>query len=97
MSGWRILAILALVGLAIVVLDRIGLWAEERGWIYWRKRQSKSAAAAFDALNRVYNPAHEYFLEEKEREKILPIEVESGAPPISVPMPDLDAEATKDD
>ena len=31
--------LLALV--ILFLLDRLGLWMERRGWIYWRKRRSK--------------------------------------------------------
>lgn len=30
-----------LVLVALVLLDRLGLWLEGRGWLYWRKRRSK--------------------------------------------------------
>ena len=38
-GGWPALVAVALIGLifAAVLLDRLGLWMEKRGWIYWRK------------------------------------------------------------
>lgn len=35
-----------LVLAALVLLDRLGLWMERRGWIYWRKRRSKGTLGA---------------------------------------------------
>lgn len=35
-----------LVLVALVLLDRLGLWMERRGWIYWRKRRSKGTLGA---------------------------------------------------
>jgi hypothetical protein len=37
------LAFLAFL-LAVWLLDRAGLWAERRGWIYWRKRKPRGNA-----------------------------------------------------
>jgi hypothetical protein len=38
-GGWPAKVALALLGLiaAAFLLDRLGLWMEKRGWIYWRK------------------------------------------------------------
>lgn len=36
------------VAIALFALDRLLLWMEARGWIYWRKVKSKSGAG--DAL-----------------------------------------------
>lgn len=35
-----------LVLVALVFLDRLGLWMERRGWIYWRKRRSRGTLGA---------------------------------------------------
>ena len=34
---------LALVVVALGLLDRLGLWMEARGWIYWRRRKSQGS------------------------------------------------------
>lgn len=31
---------------ALFLLDRLGLWMERRGWIYWRRRRSKGTLGA---------------------------------------------------
>ena len=40
-GGWPAKVALALLGLiaAAFLLDRLGLWMEKRGWIYWRKKK----------------------------------------------------------
>ncbi|WP_291271148.1 hypothetical protein [Geothrix sp.] len=43
----RVLSIILILLAALAALflvDRLGLWAERRGWIYWRKRKSSSNA-----------------------------------------------------
>lgn len=35
-----------LVLLGLLLLDRLGLWMERRGWIYWRKRKAKGTLAS---------------------------------------------------
>jgi hypothetical protein len=34
---------LGVLGLVVLLLDRLLLWAERRGWIYWRKRKGLSS------------------------------------------------------
>ncbi len=46
MSPWHlILGVLALVGLVGLLygLDRLGLWLEDRGWLYYRKKKPQSS------------------------------------------------------
>jgi hypothetical protein len=40
-SGWAAKVAVALFGLiaAAFLLDRVGLWMEKRGWIYWRQKK----------------------------------------------------------
>jgi hypothetical protein len=42
----RILIGLVLLSLLLALLDRLGLWMERRGWIYWRKRRAKGTLAS---------------------------------------------------
>src|SRR5688572_28522385 len=44
-GGWPAKVALALLGLiaAAFLLDRLGLWMEKRGWIYWRKKKRDTA------------------------------------------------------
>ena len=44
-AGWPAKVAVLLLGLiaAAFVLDRLGLWMEKRGWIYWRKTKRDRA------------------------------------------------------
>lgn len=44
MNGCAITGWAMLVAVALFVLDRLALWMEARGWIYWRRRQAKGSA-----------------------------------------------------
>jgi hypothetical protein len=46
----RLAVILVALGGALVLLDRIGLWAEQRGWIYWRRRRARGNALGATTL-----------------------------------------------
>ncbi len=43
------LILLALAG-GVILLDRVGCWAERRGWIYWRHRRAKGNALGATTL-----------------------------------------------
>jgi hemerythrin superfamily protein len=47
---------IALVFVALGLLDRLGLWMESRGWIYWRKRRARGSAlgATFLELQKIF-------------------------------------------
>ena len=36
-------AVVLIIALAVLALDRLGLWAESRGWIYWRRRKPEAS------------------------------------------------------
>lgn len=61
------------IGAALFALDRLLLWAEARGWIYWRKVKSKSSGGfllgpdVFDPGTRHLEDAREeYVIEDEE-------------------------------
>jgi hypothetical protein len=45
-------ALLAICGLvfAFVAIDRVALWMERRGWVYWRKRKAGGGGGAAAGL-----------------------------------------------
>lgn len=47
---------LALVVVALGLLDRLGQWMEARGWIYWRKRRSQGSVlgSTFLELQKIF-------------------------------------------
>ncbi|WP_227999977.1 hypothetical protein [Nocardia australiensis] len=77
---WLVLAVLlVMVGL---ILDRIGLWAEQRGWIYWRKRRPSpsggAAAGMLGDLQAVLSPSYRHVVEETESKKVLRLNQAAG-------------------
>ena len=51
-GGWPAKVALALLGLiaAAFLLDRLGLWMEKRGWIYWRKKKRDTGGGGGGAM-----------------------------------------------
>lgn len=47
---------LALAVVALALLDRLGLWMEARGWIYWRRRraQGSTLGSTFLELQKIF-------------------------------------------
>ena len=62
-------------------LDRILLWAEARGWIYWRKVKPKHSGSgdAFLSLGQAITPSASYISEAKQATKSE--ERDNGDPP----------------
>ena len=48
-------------------IDKLASWAEERGWIYYRKRKCGSGTAgnAFLAIQTALEPSKKFVLEER--------------------------------
>ncbi|MFI0975668.1 hypothetical protein ACH4SP_01420 [Streptomyces sp. NPDC021093] len=40
---WQVVVGVGVVGAVLFLADRVLLWAEERGWIYWRRRKGLSS------------------------------------------------------
>jgi hypothetical protein len=76
-----LISIAALAGIAssVYALDRLGLWLEGRGWIYYRtKRGSVPLGRAVMETQALLDPTKRYLLEVARTE---PDEGESGDPP----------------
>ncbi len=75
---WVVLAVV--VGL--LVLDRVALWAEQRGWIYWRRRKPSPQAGAgmFGELVEMFEPSHRHVVEEQERQAADVVQAETDEP-----------------
>lgn len=69
------------VAIALFLVDRLALWAEDRGWIYWRRKKAQSGAVSsiLMELNVVTNPSAQHVVEAKESKK--PEERDNGDPP----------------
>jgi hypothetical protein len=68
-------------GIALYAVHRLGLWMEERGWIYYQKRHATGGALGSAALNlqAILEPGARHVLEMKQEEKAEG--AESGDPP----------------
>ena len=66
--------------LGLFVLDRLPLWIESRGWIYYRKSRPGRGAATYHLLemSAIFNPSMEVAQEILVKEEVQ--EEESGDP-----------------
>jgi len=67
--------------LGLFLMDRFLLWAESRGWIYWRKKQGSPGAVGNALLNvqAIFEPEKRHMAEELRAER--GEEDDEGAPP----------------
>lgn len=59
--------VLAVVVAGLITIDRIGLWAERKGWIFWRKGNGKRVDAGSGALavmDELFAPSKTHVIEE---------------------------------
>lgn len=68
---------------ALFAIDRLALWAEAKGWIYWRKKKAKSDAMSsmFAELNVITNPSAEHVIVAKDAKKFEERESGDDDPP----------------
>lgn len=82
---WWVVATVA----ALVVIDRIALWAEGRGWLYWRHRSpERGGGGLFADVFLVFQPSRQHIVEEQDRQRLTIAQRESGEAPVGI---DLDA------
>lgn len=62
------IAKIVLVCFFIFALDRLGLWLESKGWLYYRKRKAQGGFVgnALLELNSVFQPSARHVLELKQ-------------------------------
>jgi hypothetical protein len=73
MTPIDVIAWLGAGALGAVALDRLLLWMEAKGWIYWRKVKRKGgggAAAALISINAVYDPSAHHTAEAREEQEM---------------------------
>jgi len=77
----RVLLILALVVAGVYGLHRLALWAERRGWIYYRERRGSSGALgnALLEVHALLEPAQRHVVEERRQD--MEEDDDSGEPP----------------
>ncbi|MEJ2578222.1 MAG: hypothetical protein P8Z68_03895 [Kineosporiaceae bacterium] len=62
-GGW----VLGIV-VAVLAVDRLALWAEGRGWIYWRRVNPRPVSGAWSSLGlliEALHPSHSIVVEEQ--------------------------------
>jgi hypothetical protein len=75
-------AVVAGAAVAVWSLDRVALWAESRGWIYYRRTERKTGANLGDAfleIQTMIEPGTRHVVEIRREEKSE--QSESGDPP----------------
>ena len=75
----------AAVVAVLLALDRLRLWMESRGLIYWRRSRPDPRGAVLGVVDEVVNPAHVHVVEQRRTEALL-IDVQTAAGP-SRPAP----------
>ena len=67
----RLLVAALVLMTVLAAADRLFLWMERRGWIYWRRRKPDPRGALLGPIDNVFNPAHEHVVEQQETEERL--------------------------
>ncbi|MFD4369961.1 DUF6191 domain-containing protein [Rhodococcus sp. NPDC058521] len=77
---WTV-GIIVLAFLALVV-DRIALWAERKGWIYWRMHRRnhprEAATGAIDELHALLSPAYRHTVAEADAKRMSRVDQATG-------------------
>lgn len=65
------LVVIAGLVTAALVFDRAMLWAEGRGWVYWRRNKASRSASgsAMLELQSILEPDKEHVVEERARQR----------------------------
>lgn len=72
---------LAVVLVVALIVDRIALWAERKGWIYWRKHSANyggGVSGAFGEIQTLLSPSYRHTAEEVEAKKALRVDHATG-------------------
>ncbi|MFF0220033.1 DUF6191 domain-containing protein [Streptomyces vinaceus] len=70
--------------LALLLADRLLLWVERRGWMYYRRHRAATGANSISSvmqeLHMLFSPSRQHVKEEKERRLVLRDDDEAGEP-----------------
>ena len=60
------------VVVTLFMIDRLALWAEARGWIYWRRKKAQTGAlgSALMEMNVITNPSAQHVIDAKDAKKL---------------------------
>ena len=77
---WLLLLIPVLVALAIFGLHRLALWAEGRGWIYYKTKRAPAGAGSLAMLEvaQIFEPETEHVVEAEQSNRVRADHDESG-------------------
>lgn len=77
------LLICAAIAVVALVIDRLMVAAEARGWVYWRRGPTSGSlsAAALSPLHTLTQPSYEYVVQARDREHTRVVTNEDGEPP----------------
>ena len=67
----RLLITILILMVTLAAVDRLFLWMERRGWLYWRRRKHDPRGSLLGSIDTVFNPVHEHVVEQQETEKLL--------------------------
>ncbi|MFD6389630.1 DUF6191 domain-containing protein [Nocardia sp. NPDC060259] len=64
----------------VIGFDQLALWAERRGWIYWRKTRGTTGAGPgmLGVVDDLFNPASKHVVEERKSQQLVRVEAGSG-------------------
>ena len=85
----RFVAIFGLAVLALWLLDRLALWAEARGFIYWRcsKPAGSALSGAFLDLDSFFDPGATHIVEARQAEQMEQTSDDDMVPPLRPQAP----------
>ncbi|MFR9751923.1 hypothetical protein ACL02S_12940 [Nocardia sp. 004] len=64
---------------AIVLIDRLALQAERRGWIYWRNSERKGAGVGvLEQVDNLLTPSSRHIVEERMNKRLTRVETANG-------------------
>ena len=68
---------------ALFAVDRLGCWAQSRGWIYWRRRRKPgtgggAVSGAFGEMEALLSPSYRHVIDEQRSRATLGEQQESG-------------------
>jgi hypothetical protein len=73
-TSWiPIAALVLLIALALFAVDRVALWIEARGWIYWRKVKPKGGGMSrtLTSMQAFVEPEIQHVIEERQQQSAL--------------------------
>lgn len=73
-----------------VALDRVAVWAEARGWIYWRRRSPdrRGGGGPLGDVFELFQPSRQHLIAERDRQRLTIAQRETDEP-----QPDVDLDA----